>query len=147
MIVRAAAPCDVHGLITLGKHVLAASAKARYPFDEAGAQRMAARCMTDDNACLFVADVDGKLVAVLAGAIQRWPYLEAKFATDFLFASVRPGAGRAVLRQFIAWARERRADEVVITVGFGGKSAMKDRLYEREGFTRMGSRFNLDLRG
>lgn len=103
--------------------------------------------MGEERSTVIVAEFHGELVAVIAGAIQRWPYLKAKFATDFLFFSARPGAGRAVLRAFIAWARERGADEVLITVGFGGKSATKDRLYEREGFARMGSRFNLNLRG
>jgi GNAT superfamily N-acetyltransferase len=146
VIVRGATPLDVPAMLELGKHVIEKSTKARYAFDSAGAIRMATRCMSEENACLFVADHEGLIVAILAGAIQRWPYLDARFATDFLFASVRPGAGRALLRRFITWAHERDADEVVVTVGFGGKSAMKDRLYEREGFVRMGSRFNLDLR-
>lgn len=122
------------------------SPKARYAFDVQGAIGLALRCIADERSAVFVAEHEEHIVAVLAGAIQRWPYLKAKFATDFLFFSARPGAGRAVLRAFIAWAREKDADEVMVTVGFGGKSATKDRLYEREGFMRMGSRFNLNLR-
>jgi GNAT superfamily N-acetyltransferase len=146
VIVRHAQTGDMRAMVEFGRALHPKSPKACYVFDEAGATSLAGRCITEDRACAIVAEREGAIRALILGCVQRWPYLDAKFATDFLFVSTYPGAGRAVLRAFVEWARRCGADEVMITVGFGGKSATKEGLYEREGFERVGSRFTMNLR-
>lgn len=131
-------------MVDFGRECHARSSRSRYEFDAMGAVALAAKCISEDRACAWLAELDGSVVGLLLGATQRWPYLKASFATDILFVSQKPGAGKRLLAAFVAWAEEHGAEEVRVAISDGDSKA-KDRIYTRAGFSRIGSRFMKEL--
>jgi L-amino acid N-acyltransferase YncA len=141
--VRRATFADIPEMLAMGKAAHAQSESAYLPFDEAGAKILGAQCMTSKTLCAFVAEHDGKIVGLVLGQEQEFPYLKAKFATDVAFYAQHPGAGRRLLRRFIEWARlERKVDQVVLCVSFGGKDSTS--FFNRHGFRKTGGMFVMD---
>lgn len=142
MKVRPAVFSDIPEMLVFGRAAHARSDGAHLEFDEDGARLLGAQCITTKRLCAFVAEDGGKIVGILLGQVQDYPYLKAQFATDVAFVSARFGAGRILLQRFIVWAfEERRVAQVMLGVSFGGKSAQSVAFFKRMGFKRTGGIF------
>jgi len=133
-------------MIELGRRGHTRSENAHLEFNEAGANIMGVQCLSLPTRCAFVVEVDHRIVGLLIGVEQGFGYLNARYATDVVLYADFPGAGRALLRRFIAWAfDERGVDQVMMGVSFGGKSARSTgAFYRRCGFRHTGGMFVID---
>lgn len=140
MIVRKATFDDIPAMIAIGRDVHAQSENASYAFDESSAKLLGASAITMKTMCAFVAEDKDVIVGVVIGSEDRLPYAKVKFATDIVLFARAPGAGRALLDRLTTWAfDERRVDQMLLGVSFGGKSARSaTALYRRKGFAPVG---------
>lgn len=94
------------------------------------------RSINDKNCWAYVHVTRGEIDGVMIGVVhQVWFSLE-KMATDMWLHSTRAGAGAALLRGFVKWAKPR-AKLVLMGVSHQyGKDEAK--LYERVGLKRAG---------
>lgn len=143
MIVRKATFADIPAMLEIGRRAHEASENADFPFDESGAKLLGAATMTQSGMCAFVAVEGEKIVGVLLGQTDKIPYAKLKYATDIVFYAAKPGAGRALMERFTHWAlEERRVDQMLLGVSFGGKSARSaNAFYKRMGFATVGGLF------
>lgn len=147
--VRKATFDDIPWMISVGRVAHSQSENARYAFDEPSARQLGAAAITMKTMCAFVAEtdkrspLDGNVVGILIGHEDKLPYAKVRFATDIVFYAIEPGAGRALMDRFTTWAfEERRVDQMLLGVSFGGKSARSaTALYRRKGFTPVGGLF------
>ncbi len=147
--VREARVDDLDAMIELGKRGHAKSANAGYKFDDQRARLLGLCCIIDKNKCAFVAceqTVDPlceRLVGLLLGVDEEYPYIKMNYATDLAVFAEAPGAGRKLVESFSRWALDdRRVDQLLMGVSFGGKSARAaNALYRRMGFTQDGGMF------
>jgi len=103
------------------------------------------RAILASDACAIVAEHKGEVCGLLIGAIEPWPFLKWKVASDIVTYATLPGAGRELLLQFELWATFRGADEMILGVTFGGRDLTA--LYERRGFKKLGGMFKKTIRG
>ena len=140
MQIRKATFADIPEMIDLGKRGHSLSENRHLEFDEPGAKLFGAQCMSSNGLCAFVAEDEGRIIGLLLGQEQQWPYLKAKLATDCVFFAERCDAFRALMHAFEAWAfDERKVDQIVMGVTFGGNSSAP--LYKRMGFAQTGGTF------
>jgi hypothetical protein len=140
MIVRKVVFDDIPALVDLGRRAHEASGNARFAFDEPGAKLMGAAAITQKTMCAFAA-VDGeKFVGIVLGQEDKIPYAKMRYATDLVFYAEKPGAGKALMDRFTQWAfEERRVQQLLLGVSFGGKSARSaGAFYKRMGFAAVG---------
>lgn len=148
MNLRKATFADINAMVEFGKAVHAKSENAHLEFDEPGARLLGAHCISMKGLCAFVVEDAGKIVGILLGQVQDYPYLKASFATDVAFLSMRFGAGRLLLQRFRHWAfEERKVAQIVMGVSFGGKSAQSAAFYKRMGYRRTGGIFVMNRGG
>ena len=145
-MIRKAEFRDIPGMLALAKRGHAKSEYARLEFDEAGARLLGAQCISGKSLCAFVAESDGQIVGLLLGSEESFGYLKARFATDLAFYCEHPGKGMRLMKRFLKWAlEERKVDQVLLNVSFGGKSAeAAPSLYKRIGFRHVGGMFVMD---
>jgi GNAT superfamily N-acetyltransferase len=141
MIVRPATVRDIEEMVAIGARWHSLSDHAYVKFDQIRAGMFAMRAISSRGNCALVAEHLGKIVGMLIGTIQEWPFLNLKVATDLLTLSERAGAGRALLRQFEAWAFASGADEMMLGVSFGGDPRDCEKIYKRAGYRHIGGMF------
>lgn len=141
--VRRAGFEDVEGIIEIGKRGHTASENARYPFNEQKTKLLLAQLIIGKKTCLFVAEIDGKIVGFLMGQEEEYVYCDLRYATDIAVYAEAVGAGRRLLDRFEFWAfEERKVDQLLLGVSHGGASAKQtESLYRRRGFTHVGGIF------
>lgn len=139
MIVREATFDDADEAVELGARIHAQGESRHLTFDPSGAKVIGAQCIHNSSMCAFVAEHEGRIVGVLLGAERSFGYLHARYATDILFLA-EGGAGKLLIQRFKAWAfDERGADQIIMGVSFGGRSARgSEVIYTRQGFTHAG---------
>jgi ribosomal protein S18 acetylase RimI-like enzyme len=143
MEILAAEMGDIEAIVEIGKRGHAASANARYEFDEMKTKILCATLIAGKKTCLFVAKDAGKIVGILLGQEDTYGYCKLRYATDIACYSETPGAGRALMRRFEKWAfEERRVDMMCLGVSHGGRSERSTiALYKRAGYEHMGGIF------
>lgn len=143
MEILAAEMEDIEAIVELGKRGHAASANARYEYDEMKAKLLCAQLIAGKATCLFISKVNGKITGILLGQTDTLGYCRATYATDIALYSETPGAGRALMRRFEKWAfHERRVDMMMLGVSHGGKSTRStESLYRRAGFSHVGGMY------
>jgi ribosomal protein S18 acetylase RimI-like enzyme len=147
---------DVDQLGALG----AALMQAHYAFDndrfltptlgdEGGYARFLESQLGDDEAVIYVAERQGRIVGYVYAAIEplSWKELrdEAGFIHDLLVAddARRLGIGEALLEQAIEWLRERGMPRVLL--GTAAQNETARRLFERRGFRATMVELTLEL--
>lgn len=121
-------------------------------FSEERVLKLFSRALAFPNEHFFwVAINNGTLVASFYGDLQPYFAHEGCLAAD-KGVYARPGhrgsgAATALVRQFIAWAREQGALEVVISTTTGIDPERTVRWLEHLGFTRVGAITKLRLEG
>lgn len=143
MEILAAEMGDIEAIVEIGKRGHAASANARYAYDEMKTKILCATLIAGKATCLFIAKVNGKVVGILLGQEDTYGYCKLRYATDIAVYSETPGAGRALMRRFEKWAfEERKVDQLLLGVSHGGKSTKAtESLYRRAGFAHVGGIF------
>lgn len=148
MKVRTARPEDFEAIVAIGRELHAKSDRAHLEFDVRTAYALFERALKNSTARAFVAEVRGRIVGFTVGVEHRWAYLKGKYVTDLVLFSVHPGAGRALIRALESWACEREADELLLAVSFGGRSAKSaGPLYQRAGMKLAGGMYSMNLEG
>lgn len=142
--IRAATYDDIDTILALGRAAHAASADASIALDEQQCRMTAAQLIASDDGLLLVAFVDGELVGVLAAICQRLFFSRAKYATDLFTYASRANVGWRLVREFVRWARRRRAAQILLGISFGGERAARtEQLYARMGYERVGAIFRV----
>jgi RimJ/RimL family protein N-acetyltransferase len=142
--IRPAEPGDAEQLVALARSVgrepggyLLTTDAWRGVADE---RRYVKAVRRDGDAALFVADVDGRVVARLS--LARDPHPASRHVADLgLMVAVdhrRRGIGRALLDQSVAWAREAGVRKLELHVFPWNEPAIA--LYDSYGFEREGLR-------
>ncbi len=143
MEILAAEMGDIEAIVEIGKRGHAASANARYAFDEMKTKILCATLIAGKATCLFISRDKGKITGILLGQEDTYGYCKLRYATDIAIYSETPGAGRALMRRFEKWAfEERKVDQLLLGVSHGGKSARgTEAMYRRMGYEHVGGIF------
>lgn len=134
---------EVEAVVELGRRGHAASEHSRYEFDEMRAKLFVANCAVNKASCAFIAEHEGKIVGMLLGKSEEYPYCKMTYATDLAIYSEAPGAGRKLIERFEQWAfQERKVSQLILAVSHGGKSTNGvSALYKRLGYEHVGGLF------
>ena len=113
--VRHAEPSDMARIVEMGVTFVDSSStfKALGPADPARIAALTRTLSTYADGCVFVAEVDGRVVGMLAGHIPVHPMLDVVMASELAWwfePDHRGTAGARLLSAFAAWARERGAN-------------------------------------
>lgn len=142
MLVRPATVKDVDAMVALGRAHHPGSSHGHVPFSDDHAGAFAIQSILHRGTCALVATHDGRVVGFLIGAVQDWPFLPLRVATDLVTLSTRAGAGSMMYREFERWAFAHGADEISLSFSYGGAERDRcDKMLERKGFTRTGGLF------
>lgn len=143
MEIRRAAFADIPTMIEIGRRAHEASENHIYKFDEPSARLLGAAAITQKTLCAFVAEHEGSIVGIVVGQEDKLPYAKVRFATDIVLYAEKPGVGRKLMDRFTQWAfEERKVDQMLLGVSFGGKSARSaNAFYKRMGFSPTGGLF------
>ena len=140
MLIRAALMDEIEAIIELGKRGHVASENAQYEFDEGKTKLLLATLIAGKRTCVFVAVEGDKIVGLLLGQEDSYPYCKMRYATDISLYAEVPGSGRKLLKKFEEWAfEERKVDQLIMGVSYGGKSVKSaSSLYSKLGFEPVG---------
>lgn len=129
---RKAAPEDLGGLLALETACFSSYYRA-HRFSEQQFRYYLQR----PNTVAFVATMNGKLVGYVLGVVQRGRLKDtAHLYSIAVDSSVRrQGAGRALLRRFIAAAKRSEVQRFLLEVAVANRKARK--LFEAEGFRKV----------
>lgn len=144
MIVRAATIRDVDAIVAIGRSMHAGSAHGYVAFNGDHAGAFVVRAVMSNMCYSGVAEHDGKIVGFMIGTMQDWPFLTLKVATDLVVVSTRAGAGSMLYNAFERWAWANGADEISLSMSYGGPSDEHGRaqsLLERKGYEHVGGLF------
>lgn len=109
MLVRSLVRNDIPALIALAETFLNEDpAFSIFPFDPTIMQLTFLRYLDDEHICVFVAEIDGKLVGFFIGAVSGLEYSATCVASDRYFYVLPEyrgsGAGDGLLDAFERWA-------------------------------------------
>lgn len=95
------------------------------------------RMLGDERHTVTLAEVDGKAVGYLSGAVRepstwRTARMAEIFALYVLPEYRSQGVGERLVRSFLPWAREQGADRIVVAAFAANEAAL--RFYRRVGF-------------
>ena len=127
---------DIDAVVALGRKAHALSAHATWEFDDQSAAMLLAKLRWMKDGVVWISEHDRQITGLLLGHITTPEFVKVRIATDIAFYAERPGDGKQLLRAFEQWAKDRKADEILIGVSFGGRKS--DRYYERAGYTTVG---------
>lgn len=147
--VRAAVEADIPTLIELGAALHAESPRfRRYPYSPRKVAEMALAVIPGGGA--LVAEIDGKIVGVMAGfVVEQW-FSETKVASDLTFYILPEyrKKGRAALmlvRAFEQWAKSKGAVDVVPGASTQIDPDTTRSFYEKLGYVTSGYQFFKEL--
>lgn len=141
-MIRRATVLDIEGMLALGKRAVSTMPEGTYPpIDDLSCKRAAAMMVQSKQYIALVDDHDGLIRGMMVGTTDRLLYSLQRYATDVVFISGRPGAGIAMLRQFVAWAKAQKVYEITCAVSSGEDDPRMANLYRRLGFTKIGGLF------
>ena len=140
MVIRDATLDDFDKLLPMAREAHSASPFSHTEMDIPHMKRIFAHCVAFADGFAKVAEVDGEVVGGMAGVVggNQWG---ARAASD-LFMLSKGGTG-ALLKAFIKWGKERKADYVHITDLSGNERY--HRLIKKVGLNRSGSNFTEGL--
>ena len=142
--IREATAADLAGVVLMAQHFIdSAPYGASIPNDVEHCERVVAQLLS--LGVVLVADCDGMLVGMLAGAVYPH-FLTGRQTASESFWWVEPDArGKTLaddlLAAFTAWALNRGA----VVLELGSRHKVLDRFYERRGFTAVERVFQKEL--
>lgn len=142
-MIREATHDDIEGLVAMGAAMHGASPRfSRLVFVPAKLTTTLRWLVDCDDGFLYVAEVDGRCVGVMAGAaMEHWMSTDKVAADLALFvepAARGAGAADALVLAFKAWARERGVTHPQAGCSAGIADEAAAAMYERHGFRRCG---------
>lgn len=116
-MIRPATPHDVEKVVALGVEALEKHGYEGLVISRERCRNVAVECISGASHFAWVAEEAGEIVAAVLALVHPLMFYERNQATVVQFYSKRPGAGIKLLRQFLTWARGRRAiKSIVFTV-------------------------------
>ena len=132
---------DIPAIIDIGQSLKSETDKTPVNLKKAAAVLRTA--ISSAQHCLFVAEVNGKVVGFLVGGIQDIWYNDDKVASDLGFMTRDGFEDQAVwlLRRFLRWAREKNVP-ALMGLSTGLESSVRTgKLYETHGLKLMGGMY------
>lgn len=104
-----------------------------------------------NNSMFFcnVIEVDGDIVGCMSGEVVRFRFSKQVYATDnitYIFEEHRSLAAiTGLVKSYVAWAKERKVQQVRWGQSTGYKMDKFALLAKRLGFTQIGTQFNMEI--
>lgn len=142
---RTARMADIPALVELGRQMHGESRYARYEFNPvkyAGVLRAVI-----PQGLTFVAEIGGGIVGVFVGAVESHFFGDSKMSRDLLVYVVPAHRGRigaGLIREYKRRAKAIGVLEVYLGISAGILPERTERLYELEGFNRVGGSYVLE---
>lgn len=134
MIVRRATYKDIPAIVDLGVESVK---KDPLPVKlDVEAMRDTARAALNDAHFLWVAEVDGEVVAALGAVAQQSFWYRGLQVSVLLYNGRRPGAVAPLFREFAAWCKRRSGIKIATLELEPGADPRLIRFLKRLGFTR-----------
>lgn len=147
-MIRPATENDFGALIRLGRTMHAESWYRYLPFNEQKLRGLFAHLLEHGFAYVHES-VEGEIDGGFLGLLTEPWFGNGRIASDlalFVLPSKRGGTiPFKLLRTFVAWAKERQADEVTLGISTGVRVEETERLYAHLGFTRVGGLWKMRL--
>jgi hypothetical protein len=137
---------DIPAVIDIGQSLVSLTDRSQVNIKKAAATLR--QSISSAQHCFFVAEVDGKIVGFIVGAIQDVWYNDDKVATDLGLMTRAGHEGQAVwlIRRFLRWARSKQVP-TLMGVSTGAESAERTgQMYEAHGLTKVGGMYYGSLR-
>lgn len=147
-MVRPATFDDIPVLVRLGRSMHGESRFRSISFSETKLAQVLANLLKE-RMCVLVAERDGEVRGLFLGIVTQYYFSDEQLAID-LALFVEPGArggmtGAALVRTFVAWAKERGIRHLELGVSTGVLVEETSALFERLGFKRQGSLFTMEI--
>lgn len=148
--VRFATVTDIFALVEMGSRLHAESVYSFLPYDSERVESQVAEYVSGRGERVFlVAERNGVLIGMLAGHLDQYFFCNERVAVDVFFFVEKPHRGGtaalALIETFAAWAEERGAVELCMSVSTGIDMEKTERFYQKLGLRRMGSIHKLRL--
>jgi len=112
-MIRPAKPSDTQAIVDLGLDALSKAGYENLVIDKDKVREVAIECISSSSNFAWVAEEDGKVVAAVSAVVHDMMFYERKQATVVQFYTLKPNAGLPLMREFLKWARGRRAIKVI----------------------------------
>lgn len=146
-MIRVATEADIPALVDLGQEMHNESNFSTLTFDVEKTKEYVKNLM--GYGIVFCSEVDGAITGFIAGFLYQ-PYFSYDFmATDiglFITKDARGGmAAPRLIDAFTKWAQEKGAKQIRPGISVGGNIDGVGRLYERMGYSIVGSVFMKEI--
>jgi GNAT superfamily N-acetyltransferase len=148
MQIRPATIEDLPALLELGRRMHQESPRFnRLSFNDEKVRNLLMMATVSPNYCMLVADNDGEMVGGFAGFIAAHWFSDDLVASD-LALFVQPGrrgglAGARLVKEFIAWAKERGPKQINLGISTGVSVEETAQLYSAIGLKQFGYLFEV----
>lgn len=134
MQMRAAKLSDIDGLMALGIEAMEKDPYEGLVMDRKKMRNMLVECISGaSNFCWLVEDDEGAPQAAVTVLVHPMMFYERNQASVVQFYSRVPGWGVKLIREFLKWARGRRAIKMIVFTLEPGADPRIGRLLERLG--------------
>lgn len=140
-MIRVGTHADIPAIIDIGQSLKSETDRSKLNIKRAAT--VLRQAISSAQHCLFVAEVGGKVVGFIVGAVQDVWYNDDKIATDLGFMTREGFENQAVwlLRRFLRWARDKNIPAMMaISTGRLDADRTGD-LYAKHGLARVGGMY------
>ena len=113
-IIRKAVPQDIPGILDLGVEALERDPHEGLVISRRQMFDIARECVSSASNFAWVVEKEGVLVGAVLALSQPMSFYERNMATVVQFYCKEPGYGIKLLREFLSWARSRRAIKMIV---------------------------------
>lgn len=147
--IRFAIEKDIPELISLGRDIYQESQQKGLGFSEIRLKNQLKACLQPNskNYCVFVAERNGRIIGVFWGHIDQHFFSEALVATEYMFY-VKPdfrgtSAALRLMHAYKTWAKNRKAQEIMICMTIGVEPGKFDKFVQKLGFKYVGGNYSM----
>lgn len=116
-----------------------------FPFDVEHSMRNVAHTIMSEDGCLLMALCDNEPVGILWGIVHSMPWSEARLAFDTILyvspAKRNTSIAFRLMRAWEAWAKDRGAKQVQISIASGIHEERSISFYKKLGYNYIGQQF------
>ncbi len=132
---RKAVPGDIPAIVALGIEALRRDAYESLVISPEGIEETARACIASAQHFAWVAEKDGRVQGALVAMTQPLVLYERSYANVLMWDCTRvPGAGVALMREFVRWVKGRPAIKLVQYTGERNADPRVAKLVQRLGF-------------
>jgi len=113
-LIRKATPSDIAAVVKLGMEALNRDAYEGLVISEPKVLEMATECISSASHFCWVVEKDYKVVGAVSAMIGPMAFYERNQATVVQFSCDEPGEGLKLIREFMRWAKARRAIKMIV---------------------------------